>query len=85
MSSSNLTSDLDDAFTYKTYNVFFPQHEYEVQDAYKFCCDECDICFSTHLAADFHELEVHEDRFCVKTYISKATKKIFANMLRISR
>lgn len=57
--------------------VFETVRDYKNHDSFQFCCDDCGICFSTQLAAHFHELEEHADSHYAKTYIPETTKLLF--------
>ena len=59
--------------------IFVNEDEFRIHDSFKFCCDECFICFPTQMAADLHELEVHPELFYSMTYIPESTKSMFAN------
>ena len=77
------SSELDaKEFTCETCGMNFTNlSDFKKHDALGFCCDECGICYSTQLAADLHELEVHPNTHYANTYIPESTKKIFANFV----
>ena len=70
--------DIDQTFKCETCGkVFETEREFKNHDSFQFCCDDCGICFSTQIAAHFHELEEHSDSHYAKTYIPESTKLFF--------
>ena len=59
--------------------TFVSETDFKNHDSFQFCCDDCGICFSTQLAAHFHELEEHSDSHYANTYIPDSTKLLFTN------
>ena len=61
--------------------IFKSESEFNEHNKAEFCCDECGICYTTQLAAHFHELQEHPDTHYAKTYIPQSTKLLFASRL----
>ena len=79
-------SDPPDVYSCDTcYRIFISYEEFKEHDSYQFCCDECEICYSTQLEADLHELEKHADSVYAAKHIPESTKSYFNNKLRVSR
>ena len=57
--------------------TFLSETDFKNHDSFQFCCDDCGICFSTQLAAHFHELEEHSNSHYANTYIPESTKLLF--------
>ena len=60
------------------HKVFKSSYDFKKHDEMQFCCDDCNICYSTQLEADLHALEVHPDETYARNFIPEATKLIFA-------
>ena len=50
----------------------------EHNDKYKFGCEDCNMCFTSKLKYDFHELEKHSESSYVQDLIPPTTKLQFA-------
>ena len=60
------------------HKIFNTEYEFKKHDEMQFCCDDCNICYSTQLEADLHALEVHPNEHYAQNYVPEATKVIFA-------
>ena len=57
------------------HQTFETEDQFNCHDnAHKYCCDECFICFTTQVIADLHELETHPNTHYANTYIPQSTK-----------
>ena len=61
------------------YKIFESLDDLEKHDAmHQFCCDQCNICYTTQVDADLHELQVHPDESYARDFIPMSTKLLFA-------
>ena len=59
------------------HQIFNTKYEFKKHNEIQFCCDGCNICYSTQLEADLHALEVHPNEHYAQNYVPEATKVIF--------
>ena len=59
------------------HTIFETKYEFEKHDELQFCCDDCNICYSTKLESDLHALRVHEDEYYAQNFVPESTKAIF--------
>ena len=63
------------------YTTFKTKSDFEKHDELQFCCDDCNICYSTQLEADLHALRVHQDEYYAQNLIPESTKIIYAKQV----
>ena len=57
--------------------AFNSAEAFSEHDAFQYCYNDCEICFSTTVDSHFHQLEAHPESDFASTYIPQSTKQLF--------